>query len=282
MTLLRAREAVRLLDDRDLDAALDVTARDPIANCYVASRIQAVGCDARRLAAELWGYYDGAELTALCYAGGNLWPVEATPDAATAFAERAKRAGRHCSSIVGCTDAVDVMWGILRGAWGPARDIRRQPLMAIDSLPEVEPLPGVRRVRLDELDTLLPASIAMFTEEVGVSPLGSDGGALYRAWVAERIAAGHAFALIEDGRVRFKAEVGSASSAVCQLQGVWTEPQSRGQGLGTHGTAAVVALAMDSIAPTVSLYVNDYNVPARRAYESVGFRTVGSFTSVLF
>jgi predicted GNAT family acetyltransferase len=32
----------------------------------------------------------------------------------------------------------------------------------------------------------------------------------------------------------------------------------------------------------VSLYVNDYNTAARRAYERVGFRQVGSFTSVLF
>ena len=280
--MLRSREAVRLLDDRDLDAALEIAARDPVANCYVASRLEAVGADPRRLAAELWGYYEESRLLSLCYAGGNLWPVEATYDAAVQFAERARRAGRHCSSIVGSSDAVETMWSVLRSSWGPARDVRRQPLMAIDRRPLVEPLPGVRRVRIDELDTLLPASVAMFTEEVGVSPIGSDGGALYRARVAELIAEGYAFALIDQGRVRFKAEVGSATSQACQIQGVWTEPQSRGQGLGAAGTAAVVNLALDSIAPVVSLYVNDYNLPARRAYERVGFTTVGSFTSVLF
>ena len=280
--MLRSREAVRLLDDRDLDAALDVAGRDPVANCYVASRLEAVGCDPRRLGAELWGYHDDGRLVSLCYAGGNLWPVEATPDAAVQFAERARRAGRHCSSIVGCSDAVETMWGALRSSWGPARDVRRQPLMVIDQHPLVDPLPGVRRVRIDELDTLLPAAVAMFTEEVGVSPIGADGGALYRARVAELIADGYAFGLIENGRVRFKAEVGSATTQACQLQGVWTEPQSRGRGIGTAGTAAVVSLALDAVAPVVSLYVNDYNEPARRAYERVGFRTVGSFTSVLF
>ena len=280
--MLRAREAVRLLDDRDLDAALAVAARDPIANCYVASRLELVGADPRRLAAEVWGYYADGELASLCYAGGNLWPVEATPEAAVQFADRARRAGRHCSSIVGRTEAVERMWASLRSSWGPARDVRRQPLMAIDHHPSIEPLRGVRRVRIDELDTLLPASIAMFTEEVGVSPVGSDGGALYRARVAELVAAGHAFALIENGRVLFKAEVGSATSSACQLQGVWTDPRARGRGIGTRGTAAVVNLALDSVAPVVSLYVNDYNEPARRAYERVGFATVGSFTSVLF
>jgi predicted GNAT family acetyltransferase len=32
----------------------------------------------------------------------------------------------------------------------------------------------------------------------------------------------------------------------------------------------------------VSLYVNDYNVAARRAYAKVGFRDIGGFMSVLF
>ncbi len=56
--------------------------------------------------------------------------------------------------------------------------------MAISGPPRMAPDPLVRRVRPSELDVLLPASVAMFTEEVGVSPLGPDGGAAYRARVA--------------------------------------------------------------------------------------------------
>lgn len=256
--------------------------RDPVANVFVASRLEAAGCDTRRLAAEIWGYYEDQTLRSLCYSGANLMPVEASAEAARHFAERARRAGRHCSSLVGPSEAVEVMWSVLFPLWGPARDVRRQPLMSIDRRPLVAGEPGVRRVRVDELDTLLPACVAMFTEEVGVSPVASDGGALYRARVAELIAEGRAFALIADGVVRFKAEIGSATAQACQIQGVWTEPSLRGTGLGTRGTAAVVNYALDAVAPVVSLYVNDYNIPARRAYERVGFTTVGSFTSVLF
>jgi uncharacterized protein len=32
----------------------------------------------------------------------------------------------------------------------------------------------------------------------------------------------------------------------------------------------------------VSLYVNDFNLPARAAYKRVGFAEVGTFMSVLF
>jgi predicted GNAT family acetyltransferase len=43
-----------------------------------------------------------------------------------------------------------------------------------------------------------------------------------------------------------------------------------------------VQLARRYVAPVVSLYVNHFNTPARRAYEKVGFARIGTFASVLF
>jgi uncharacterized protein len=155
-------------------------------------------------------------------------------------------------------------------------------LMAISDPPRIAPDPLVRRVRPDELEILYPACVAMFTEEVGVSPANGDGGSLYRARVGELIGQGRAFARIEDGRVVFKAEVGAATAEACQIQGVWVDPDLRGRGYANGGMAAVVAHAQASVAPVVSLYVNDYNAAARAAYRRVGFSEVGSFMSVLF
>jgi predicted GNAT family acetyltransferase len=284
--MLRVRQRsdqARLLDDRDRAAALEVCAADPVANVFVESRIRALGLDPGRLGAQLWGYEQGGRLVSLCYGGANLVPVQATGPAVAAFADRALRQGRRCSSIVGTSTAVTQLWGYLRPLWGPARDVRAaQPLMAIDGPSPVAADPGVRRVRMDEIDVLLPASIAMFTEEVGISPLNGDGGASYRARVAELIRSGRAFARIEDGRVIFKAEVGAATPRACQVQGVWVRPDCRGRGLAAPGMAAVVDLARASISPVVSLYVNDFNTPGRATYLRAGFREVGEFMSVLF
>lgn len=284
--MLRVRqrsEPARLLDDRDRAAALALCDTDPVANVFVASRIRAFGLEPGRLGAQIWGFEPAGQLTALCYAGANLVPVQASQAAVPAFAERALRQGRRCSSLVGPSVAVAQLWGLLRPQWGPARDVRAaQPLMAIDGPPEIAADPGVRRVRFDEIDVLLPASIAMFTEEVGVSPLSGDGGAAYRARVSELVRAGRAFARIEDGRVIFKAEVGAATPQACQVQGVWVRPEFRGQGLAAPGMAAVVNEARRSVSPVVSLYVNDFNAPARAAYRRAGFREVGEFMSVLF
>jgi hypothetical protein len=45
---------------------------------------------------------------------------------------------------------------------------------------------------------------------------------------------------------------------------------------------AAVVLAALRLAPVVSLYVNDFNAPARAAYCRVGFTQAGTFMSVLF
>jgi predicted GNAT family acetyltransferase len=175
------------------------------------------------------------------------------------------------------------LWDLLAPYWGPARDHRpRQPLLAIEGPPAVAAEPRVRPVRPDQLETLLPAAVAMFTEEVGVSPLRVDGGAGYRARVAELVRAGQSLAWIEGDEVLFKAEIGAVSRAACQVQGVWVAPAHRGRGIGAAGTAAVVEYARARIAPVVSLYVNDFNAPARAAYRRVGFRDVGRYASVLF
>jgi predicted GNAT family acetyltransferase len=173
------------------------------------------------------------------------------------------------------------MWDRLERGWGPARDVRaRQPLMALRSRPRCGVDPGVRRVRVDELDAYLVAAVDMFIGEVGIDPRAGDGGRGYRRRVASLIAAGRAFARFEHGQVVFKAEIGSQSPAVGQIQGVWVHPEWRGRGLGTAGSAAVAAAVVGS-GRIASLYVNSYNTVARAAYARVGFREVGTFATVL-
>jgi predicted GNAT family acetyltransferase len=275
--------ALRLLTDGDRDEALALCDRDPVANVFVSARIRAGGLDPVRLGAQVWGFHESGRLVSMCYSGANLVPVEAVPQAVPAFADRARRQGRRCSSIAGPAEPVRDLWTRLAPYWDRPREIRGcQPVLAIAGDAAVRPDPSVRQVRPDELGVLLPASIAMFTEEVGVSPIGADGGAAYRSRVRELIMAGRSFARIENGTVVFKAEVGAVTPHACQVQGVWVPPELRSRGHASHGMAAVVAIARQTFAPVVSLYVNDFNAPARAAYRRVGFTQVGTFMSVLF
>lgn len=253
---------------------------DPVASCMVAARVEVAGIDPWRLGGEMWAV--GAKLEGLCFSGANLVPLRGQRSALRAFAERARRYGRMCSSVVGRAELVLPLWEELCSAWAPAREVRPdQPLMVLTGPPAVPPDPLVRTVRPEELDIYLPAAIAMFIEEVGVDPCAGDGGAGYRARVAELIASGRAFARFEDGQVVFKAEIGALSSRVGQIQGVWVHPARRGQGLGTAGTAAV-AVRIAAMGRISSLYVNAFNHPARAAYTKIGFRQIATFATVLF
>jgi predicted GNAT family acetyltransferase len=274
----------RVLEPSDLGAVLAILESEPVANAFVTSRVQVAGLDPWRLGGEMWGWYADGRLRSLCYSGANLVPICATPEAVRGFADRARRAGRRCSSIVGPAGPTAQLWRLLEPSWGPARDVRaHQPLMVTEQLPaDIEPDPHVRRIRKDEMDVIMPACIAMFTEEVGISPMTGDGGLLYQARVAELVSAGRSFARIDDGKVVFKAEIGAATPQACQIQGVWVAPEFRGRGLSKTGMAAVLRYALADVAPVVSLYVNDYNAAARAAYRRVGFREVGAFMSVLF
>lgn len=263
----------------DVAAVTRVMAEDPVGACMVAARVADHGLDPRAIGGELWTR--GHAEQALCYAGANLIPLRGAAADLRAFADRALSVGRRCSSVVGPAELVMPMWDRLRLGWGPARDVReRQPLLALRSRTECAADPGVRRVSVNELDAYLVAAIDMFIGEVGVDPRAGDGGRGYRRRVAGLIAAGRAFARFESGQVVFKAEVGSQSPAVGQIQGVWVHPDWRGRGLGTAGTAAVADTVLNT-GRIASLYVNSFNTVARAAYARVGFLQVGTFATVL-
>jgi predicted GNAT family acetyltransferase len=273
----------RLLGDSERGSVQRLLDRDPYAGVQVAEQVSAYGLAWWRTEARVFGYGPPRELESLCWLGNNLIPVHASRSAVAAFADLAGLNPRSCSSIVGSADAVLDLWSRLAPTWGQARDVRScQPLLAVDTPAPVPPDPAVRLVHEGELDALYPAAVAMYTEEVGVSPTVDGGDRAYRDRVAELVRSRRAYARFVDGRVVFKAELAAVTRHTAQVQGVWVAPEWRGRGLATHGMAAVVRDALRRVAPTVSLYVNDYNHAARRVYARCGFRQVGTFATVLF
>jgi len=281
--VLTTRHGVRPLGAPDLDAFLALAALDPVVNVFADYRARTTNLEPRWLGGEMWGRFDGGELVSACHVGANLVPVQATADDAQAFAERALTRGRTVSTIVGPHDAVRVFWNGVAAAWGKPRELRwRQPHLELTGAPHVAPDPLVRRTDRADMAELYPACVAMYTEEVGVSPESGGGAELYKARVTQLMSRGWSFARFDGGRLVFKAEVACASPYAAQIQGVWVPPDRRGEGLAVAGMAAVVKLVQADIAPTVSLYVNEWNKPARKAYRRVGFKETARFSTVMF
>jgi predicted GNAT family acetyltransferase len=274
---------IRQLGESERTAVEKVLDRDPYAGAQVAERVAAHGLNWWRSDGRVFGSGPGRRVESIIWSGAHLVPVCSTPVATAAFADMLGAEARICSSIIGRADQVLDLWDRLGGYWGRARDVRpNQPLLVAERDPGVAPDPEVRLVRPSEVDQLFPAAVAMYTEEVGVSPLLDDGGRGYRRRIAELVKGKRAYARFAGDRVIFKAELAIVTRRTTQVQGVWVDPEFRGRGLAAPAMAAVVRDALHRVAPTVSLYVNDYNVPARRGYARCGFVSAGSFATVLF
>ena len=274
---------IRQLGEPERATVERILDRDPYAGAQIAERVAAHGLNWWRADGRIHGHGPSRKIDSLIWSGAHLVPVCATPASVAAFAGLLGSEPRICSSIIGRSEAVLDLWGRLGGHWGPPRDIRaNQPLLVATTDPAIAPDPAVRLVQPSEVDQLFPAAVAMYTEEVGVSPMQDDNGRGYRRRMADLVRAKRAYARFENGRVIFKAELAIVTNRTTQVQGVWVDPEYRGRGLASAAMAAVVADALRRVAPTVSLYVNDYNTPARRVYARCGFQSAGSFATVLF
>lgn len=276
---------VRALGPQDMDSARRLLDRNPLENLFVSARLDLSGLDRSRQGARVLGWEEDGELTALCYTGANLVSVGAGPQALDAFTEQLGPR-RISASIMGAADQTRGLYERLAARWGDAwshpREIRaHQPLMAADSMALVVPDERIHAVAPSLLQPYLKAAVAMYAEEVGVSPL--DGTRGYENYVRSLIMMGRAFGGYDEAerKIWFKADIGCAHEWACQIQGVWLDPELRGRGMAEPAMAQVLRLCLRGY-PVVSLYVNDFNTRARRLYEAVGFRTVSELATVLY
>ena len=282
MHWLRRYPSLRRLHGVDTAKAVALCERHPIDSVLLRVAIEQTGIGA---SFSLGRFDADRELTALAWEYGNILPLGFDEDGLDEVAEEFAGRRRTGSSIVGPADQVMGLWNRICKRWGPARDVReRQFSMVMDSDPDVVADPLVQPAGVGDVSLVFPASVAMYIEEVGYDPTSHGAGYAYR--VARLVRSQHTFirkAPLADGsgeRVVFKADVGALAGGVAQLQGVWVAPDLRGRGIATAGVAAVVKLVRERLAPTISLYVNDYNAAAIATYTRVGFRIAGRWATV--
>lgn len=273
---------LRALGGADRGEALDFLGRNPVENLFLAAKIAVHGIDRRRLGS-IYAYDQGGRIASLLLDGGTIFVAGFQAEAIRAFVGQLGPV-RRCSSILGpAISVLGLHLGLTErwpGSWRQVSNVRsRQPLMLLEHPPEVEADERVRQLTVDDYASYLEASIHMYTEEIGSSPFKYGGG--YERFVMQRLVDGDAYGIVEDGRVIFKADLGPKLAQHAQVQGVWVSPELRGQGISVPAMSGMLQLAMARY-PRMSLYVNDFNTPAIRAYEHLGFTDVGALATVHF
>jgi ribosomal protein S18 acetylase RimI-like enzyme len=172
--------------------------------------------------------------------------------------------------------------------WRPALSVRYDA-MSLDAPDFFPRLPAAGRAGADmtrpawrtrsagpeDLEYLLPVARAYELEEVATAMHPFDE-AVCRANQARSLARYRVRILETGGRVVARAQTNAAGYGREQLGGIIVLPELRGRG---YGRQVVTELAASVLAggKGVSLFVKKGNVPARRLYESLGFRFSGDF-----
>lgn len=271
---------LRTLETSETRRAMEFLERSPVENLFLTAKLSRRGIDRRSLGS-LHAYFRDGEITALLLDGGTVFVTGNDPEALPHFVRRLGTF-RRCTSIVGPTfPALGLFVGLAersKNQWGAVSNVRRkQPLMLLDAPPAADGDPRVRQLGEQVFESYLDASVDMYTDEIGSSPFKYGPG--YESFVLARLREGDAYGIIEDGEVIFKADLGPSHDGQVQIQGVWMKPELRGQGLAVPALAAMLRQVMTRF-DKVSLYVNDFNTAAIRTYERLGFRTIGSLSTV--
>lgn len=141
-----------------------------------------------------------------------------------------------------------------------------------------ETVPGLRLATLDDLDLIVPAHAQSAFDESGVDSLQVDPEG-FRQRCARRIELGQTWVWIENGRLIFKAEVLTDTSAVIYVEGVWVDPQDRGKGFGSDCMSQLGRNLLVR-SSSVCLLVNEKSEGARACYKKAGYKLVGYYDTI--
>jgi uncharacterized protein len=228
----------------------------------------------------VWRRWDG-EIAGVIYFGTQIVIAADDPATVDAFAIEARR-HRAFRMVVGPKALVERFWERVQTWSRPPTAIRERQLLFVvtaSTLRCVDPAIPVRPAVAAEAASIVEHSAEMMLGELGYDPRERRPGFAYG--VRRLIDRGWWWIWKQNDELRFMLNVGALTEQTVQLQGVWTPPASRGKGYATLGMAAICARLLES-APTLSLYVNDFNEKAIALYERLGFSVVGELATYIF
>src|SRR5437588_747600 len=127
-----------------------------------------------------------------------------------------------------------------------------------------EAVEGLRLATEADLELVAPVQAELAYEESGVNPLEKDPEG-FRRRCARRIEQGRVWIWVEEGRLIFKTDIISETEDVTYLEGIWVNPQERGQGLALRCMAQLGRTLLQKT-KALSILVNERNAAARHLY----------------
>jgi hypothetical protein len=272
---------VSLLTKGSEPEVLEFLSARPIHTVIIASYIRDNGLASERNRGSFHGYRDchgRLEGVALI---GHATLFETESEAALGAFAQLIRDSKTARMIMGEQHKVERLWRQLRRAGREPHQVRRELLFEQRWPVAVqESLPNLRPAVHEDLDAVMTTHARMAVEEFGLDdPIVADPeGFLERC--ARRIDQGRVWVLIENGSLVFKADIVSETPEAIYLEGIYVDPQKRGQGYGLR-CLSHLSRRLLSRAGAICLFVNDQNHEAQDFYRSAGYRLQSYYKTIV-
>jgi RimJ/RimL family protein N-acetyltransferase len=277
-----ARLRVRALREQDRPEALRYLEREPLLNLTLADLVSRLGDGRARERTEVLGAWRGRELAGVAgLAPSVMFDASAEREVLEAFFPHLVRVG---SGLVKSTE--EVVAPLAEWLEAQGRPVLLDRIEIGFSLTPEEaklqaPLPPreARDATPSDLDALVEAARQSLLEERRPDPSENDPVG-FRRWVRGRI--GRAVVVEQKGQLGFVGYADVKSPRGWLLQGVFTWPALRRNGLAALGVSELCRRAFAAGAGHVQLAVIEGNGPAERLYERLGFRRFARLRTLLF
>jgi hypothetical protein len=210
---------------------------------------------------------------------GEITMIEAhTEDALKVLAGRTQGVP-NIYMIIGEQGQVGRFWHYYAEAGREMRLFCRELLFELRYPVEVhQPVPELHPATLAELEPLMTVHAEMALAESGVNPLEVDPEG-FRLRCARRIEQGRTWAYFAGGRLIFKADVISETPEITYLEGIYVNPEERGQGYGVRCLSQLSRHLLPR-AKSICVLVNERNQAAQALYRKAHYKLDGVYDTV--
>ena len=284
------RESIRRVHTDDRDAVERFLRARLVHSMFLLSNLRTAGLadHGARLQGSYVARWDRGEVVGVAahYRMGNLMlnaPHDALALARAALAD----SGRPVAGVVGPEDQADAVTRGLGLDEGAAYCDERETLYRLELSQLVVPTAlaeGTVRGRPlapDDVPTVTRWSVRYRVESIGVAETDAVR-AKADAHVRKNLGGDDLFVLEHEGRLVSQTGFNARVAEAVQIGGVWTPHELRGRGYARCAVASHLLAARAAGVHTAILFTGDRNLPARRAYEALGFEPVGRYRIVLF
>ena len=261
---------IETLHEEQKPEVLDFLSARPLHTFMLSSWIKDNGLESSLNRGTFYGYRDESRHLRGVALIGHVTVFETrVDDALNAFSELAYKCP-SVHTVLSESDKIERMAILSGGGSRSARRVCRELLLEKQESENLNTVSTFRQANPDDLDLVVPVHAETAFEESGINPLHVDPAGFVKR-CARRIKQGRVWVSIENGRLKFKADIVSDTPDVVYLEGVYVSAEHRGNGYGARCMTQLTNHLLERT-NTVCMLVNETNSAARKSYQKAGFK----------